>query len=80
VEETAPAARRKLMAANNGKFTDAKNKKQDAKLTRGLTPKEKAEYKRIDEASHKKKRPTTMKQDIIKDKKIVAQIKAKRKK
>jgi hypothetical protein len=69
------------MATNSrGKFTDAKNKTQDAKLTKGLTPKEKAEYKRIDEASHKKKRPTTMKQDIAKDKKIVAQIKSKRKK
>jgi len=68
------------MPTNNGKFTDAKNKKQDAKLTKGLTPKEKAEYKRIDEASHKKNRPTTMKQDIAKDKKIVEKIKAKRKK
>ena len=68
------------MPTSKGKFTDAKNKRQDAKLTKGLTPKEKAEYKRLDEASHKKKRPTTMKQDIAKDKKIVAQIKAKRKK
>ena len=68
------------MPTNNGKFTAEKNKTQDAKLTKGLTPKEKADYKRLDEASHKKKRPTTMKQDIAKDKKIVAQIKSIRKK
>ena len=77
---TASAVRGTTMPTSKGKFTDAKNKKQDAKITKGLTPKEKAEYKRLDEASHKKKRPTTMKQDIAKDKKIVAQIKAKRKK
>ena len=80
MEETALAARGTKMPTNSGKFTDPKNKKQDAKLTKGLTPKEKTEYKRLDEASHKKKRPTTMKQDIAKDKKIVAQIKSKRKK
>jgi hypothetical protein len=80
VAVTAPAVRETTMPTSEGKFTDAKNKKQDAKITKGLTPKEKAEYKRLDAASHKKKRPTTMKQDIAKDKRIVSKIKAKRKK
>jgi hypothetical protein len=80
VAVTALAVKETTMPTSRGKFTDAKNKRQDAKLTKGLTPKEKVEYKRLDEASHKKKRPTTMKQDVTKDKRIVAQIKSKRKK
>jgi hypothetical protein len=50
---------------------------QDKKTTKGLSPKEKAEFKAKDK-SHKKVK--TMGADLKEDKKIVKDIKAKRKK
>ena len=59
-----------------GKYTEAKDEKKDAKMTKGMTPKEKAEFKKKDKA-HKK--PHTMAEDKKKDAKIIKDIKAKRK-
>ena len=69
-------ADKKMPAWLKGKYTEAKDKKKDAKMTKGLTPKEKAEFKKKDEA-HKK--PKTMKEDKAKDAKIIKDIKAKTK-
>jgi hypothetical protein len=57
-----------------GKYTDAKDKKKDAEMTKGMSPKEKAEFKKKDEA-HKK--PKTMAEDKKKDAKIIKEVKKK---
>jgi len=62
-----------------GKYTEAKDKKKDAAMTKGLSPKEKAEFKKKDEAHGAKKKPATMKEDKKIDAKIIKGIKAKRK-
>ena len=59
-----------------GKYTEAKDKKKDAEMTKGMSPKEKAEFKKKDKA-HKK--PKTMAEDKKKDAKIIKDIKAKKK-
>ena len=63
-----------------GKYTEAKDKKKDAKMTKGLSPKEKAEFEKKDKAHGDKKKPKTMQEDKKIDAKIIAGIKAKRKK
>ena len=50
---------------------------QDAKFTKGMSPKEKAEFKKMDK---KHKKVKTMAADEKEDAKIVKKIKAKRKK
>jgi hypothetical protein len=62
-----------------GKYTEAKDKKKDAAMTKGLTPKEKREFEKKDEAHGKNKKPSTMKEDKKIDAKIIKGIKAKRK-
>jgi hypothetical protein len=62
-----------------GKYTESKDKKKDAALTKGLTPAEKKEFEKKDDAHGKKKRPKTMAEDAKIDKKIIKGIKAKRK-
>jgi hypothetical protein len=59
-----------------GKYTEEKDQKKDAKMTKGMTPKQKAEFEKKDKA-HKK--PKTMKEDQKKDAKIIKDIKAKSK-
>lgn len=57
-----------------GKYTEAKDKKKDAEMTKRLSPKEKAEFKKKDKAHGK---PKTMKEDKAKDAKIIKNIKKK---
>jgi hypothetical protein len=71
--------KRSLLMAKSyekGEYTDAKDKKKDAEMTKGMSPKEKAEFKKKDKA-HKK--PKTMAEDKKKDAKIIKDIKAKKK-
>lgn len=57
-----------------GKFTEEKDKKKDAKMTKGMTPKQKAEFEKKDKA-HKK--PKTMQEDKNMDAKIIKDVKKK---
>lgn len=63
-----------------GKYTEAKDEKKDAKMTKGLSKKEKAEFEKKDKAHGKKKKPKTMAEDKKIDAKIIKGIKEKRKK
>jgi hypothetical protein len=58
-----------------GKYTEAKDKKKDAAMTKGLTP---AEKKKFEAADKKHAKPKTMKEDASKDKKIISKIKSQR--
>ena len=57
-----------------GKYTEAKDKKKDAKMTKGMTPAQKAKFEKADK-EHKK--PKTMAEDKKMDAKIIKKIKAK---
>jgi hypothetical protein len=63
---------KKMPAWLKGKYTEAKDEKKDAKMTKGLSPKEKAEFKKKDKEHAK---PKTMKEDKAKDAKIIKGIK-----
>lgn len=67
----------KAPAFLKGKYTEEKDKKKDAKMTKGLSPKEKAEFKKKDEAHGAKKKPKTMAEDKKIDAKIIKGIKKK---
>jgi hypothetical protein len=58
-----------------GKYTEEKDKKKDAKMTKGLSPKEKAEFEKKDKAHGDKKKPKTMAEDKKIDAKIIKGIK-----
>lgn len=58
-----------------GKYTEAKDKKKDAQMTKGLTPAEKREFEKKDKAHGDKKKPKTMQQDKKIDAKIISGIK-----
>lgn len=58
-----------------GKYTEEKDKKKDAKMTKGLSPKEKAEFEKKDKAHGDKKKPKTMQEDKKIDAKIIKGIK-----
>lgn len=62
-----------------GKYTESKDKKKDAAMTKGLSPKEKAEFEKKDKAHADKKKPKTMAEDKKVDAKIIKGIKSKRK-
>jgi len=55
------------------KYSEKADKKQDAKVTKGLTPKQKAAFKKGDAAMDKKK--PSAKADMKMDKALVAKIK-----
>ena len=57
-----------------GKYTESKDKKKDAKMTKGMTPAQKAKFEKADKA-HKK--PKTMAEDKKMDAKIIKKIKKK---
>lgn len=57
-----------------GKYTEAKDKKKDAKMTKDLTPAQKAKFEKADK---KHKKPKTMAEDKKKDAKIIKKIKKK---
>lgn len=65
---------------SKGKYTESKDKKKDAAMTRGLTAAEKREFEKKDRAHGAKKKPKTMAEDRKIDAKIISGIKAKRKK
>lgn len=67
-------------AYEKGKYTEAKDKKKDAAMTKGLTPAEKKKFEKADDAHGKKKRPKTMQEDKKVDAKIIGKIKSQRKK
>jgi hypothetical protein len=61
-----------MAAYEKGKYTEAKDKKKDAKMTKTLTPAEKREFEKKDKAHGK---PKTMAEDKKKDAKIIKGIK-----
>jgi hypothetical protein len=69
------ATKKPMPAFLKGKYTEEKDKKKDAKMTKGLSPKEKAEFKKKDEAHGAKKKPKTMQEDKKIDAKIIKGIK-----
>lgn len=60
---------------SKGKYTEAKDKKKDAKMTKGMTPSQKAKFEKMDKAHGKKKKPKTMQEDKKIDAKIIKKIK-----
>jgi hypothetical protein len=68
----------KAPAFLKGKYTEAKDKKKDAQMTKGLTPAQKREFEKKDKAHGDKKKPATMQQDKKIDAKIIKGIKAKK--
>jgi len=58
-----------------GKYTESKDKKKDAKMTKGLTAAEKREFEKKDKAHGDKKKPKTMAEDKKIDAKIIKGIK-----
>lgn len=70
---------KKTPAYEKGKYTESKDKKKDAKMTRGMTAAEKREFEKKDKAHAAKGKPKTMQQDKKIDAKIIKGIKAKRK-
>jgi hypothetical protein len=60
-----------------GKYTEAKDKKKDAKMTKGMTPAQKAKFEKADKAHGAKKKPKTMAEDKKIDAKIIKGIKKK---
>jgi hypothetical protein len=60
---------------NFGKYTEAKDKKKDAKMTKGMTPAQKAKFEKADKAHGAKKKPKTMAEDKKIDAKIIKKIK-----
>ena len=63
-----------------GKYTEAKDKKKDAAMTKKLTPAEKKRFEKMDDAHGKKKAPKSMAEDKKIDAKIIRKIVADRKK
>ena len=59
------------------KYTEAKDKKKDAKMTKGMTPDQKAKFEKADKAHEAKKKPKTMAEDRKIDAKIIKKIKKK---
>jgi hypothetical protein len=60
-----------------GKYTESKDKKKDAAMTKGMSASEKKKFEAEDK---KHSKPKTMKEDAAKDKKIIGKIKSERKK
>lgn len=60
-----------------GKYNEAKDKKKDAAMTKGMTAAEKKKFEAMDK---KHAKPKTMKEDAAKDKKIIDKLKAAKKK
>jgi hypothetical protein len=60
-----------------GKYTEAKDKKKDAQMTKGLDKDQKKEFEKKDKAHGAKAKPKTMQEDKKIDAKIIKGIKAK---
>lgn len=70
-----PANDKKMPPWLKGKYTEEKDKKKDAQMTKGLTPAEKREFEKKDKAHGDKKKPKTMQEDKKIDAKIIRGIK-----
>jgi hypothetical protein len=57
-----------------GKYTEEKDKKKDAAMTKNLTPEQKKRFDKMDKAHGDKKKPKTMKEDKKKDAKIIKKV------
>jgi hypothetical protein len=57
-----------------GKYTEEKDKKQDAAMTKNLTPEQKKRFEKMDKAHGDKKKPKTMKEDKKMDSKIIKKV------
>lgn len=66
-----------MAAFMTGKYTEAKDKKKDAKMLKkaGFDKDEKAQFEKADKAHAKKKKPKTMAEDKKIDAKIIKKIK-----
>lgn len=74
-EKKKPASDKKMPPWLKGKYTEEKDKKKDAQMTKGLTPAEKREFEKKDKAHGDKKKPKTMQEDKKIDAKIIRGIK-----
>jgi hypothetical protein len=59
-----------------GKYTEAKDKKKDAAMTKNLSRDQKAKFEKMDKAHGDKKKPKTMQEDKKIDAKIIKKIKS----
>lgn len=59
------------------KYTEAADKKKDAKMTKDLSKKEKSTFEKMDK---KHRKPKSLEDDAAQDRKIIKKIKAQRKK
>ena len=57
-----------------GKYTEEKDKKKDATMTKNLTPEQKKRFEKMDKAHGDKKKPKTMKEDKKMDAKIIKKV------
>jgi hypothetical protein len=57
-----------------GKYTEAKDKKKDAAMTKNLSRDQKAKFEKMDKAHGDKKKPKTMKEDKKMDAKIIKKV------
>jgi hypothetical protein len=75
---TVVAERRKKMAKSyeKGKYSESRDKKKDAAMTKGMSPAQKAKFEKMDKAHGDKKKPKTMKEDKKIDAKIIKKIKS----
>lgn len=62
-----------------GKYTESKDKKKDAQMTKGLDKDQKKEFEKKDKAHGAKSKPKTMAEDKKIDAKIIKGIKSKEK-
>ena len=60
-----------------GEYTESKDKKKDAAMTKGMNPAQKAKFEKADKAHAAKKKPKTMAEDKKIDAKIIKKIKKK---
>lgn len=56
-----------------GKYTEAKDKKKDAAMTKGMSAADKKKFETMDK---KHSKPKSMKEDAAKDKSIIEKLKA----
>ena len=59
-----------------GKYTEAKDKKKDAAMTKNLGRDQKAKFEKMDKAHGDKKKPKTMQEDKKIDAKIIKKVKS----
>lgn len=68
-------AEKKKPSYLKGKYTEAKDAKKDAAMTKNLTPEQKKRFEAADKKHGDKKKPKTMAEDKKIDAKIISRIK-----